>query len=292
MKNHIKNYIKIMGLVAVPFGTAQAGEYKIKVTQEYKCDPNDPKSEKDGAMWFYFSVSLDGGKPRKKAICWYVDSDVYYLKYGKRHGESSCPIQTVPYLSRYMIKKIKLRLEPALCDKEELKWKERYNDVRFAYVKYPGVRFFVVRDPERKYGNTVYKLIIIADDRFGRFYVSSDVPTMVSGTMGSYCSDNEIVGSRQEEPFCVQTVDGKFFAYCKNPASPALDTTIDKRDFRFFSGDWVLVAEYNMATKRASICELAYHKTVTLVYIIIAGSLVVCEIWIYQKTRFKICICR
>ena len=95
-----------MGLVAVPFGTAQAGEYKIKVTQEYKCDPNDPKSEKDGAMWFYFSVSLDGGKPRKKAICWYVDSDVYYLKYGKRHGESSCPIQTVPYLSRYMEGKI------------------------------------------------------------------------------------------------------------------------------------------------------------------------------------------
>ncbi len=253
-----------MGLAAVPFGTAQAGNYEIKVTQEYKCDPNDPKSEKDGAMWFSFSVSRDGGKPRKKAICWYVDSDVYYLKYGKRHGESSCPIQTVPYLSRYMIKKIKLGLEPALCDKEESKWKESYNDVRFAHIEHPGVDFFVVRDSERKCGNTIYKLIIMANDEFGKFYVSSDVPTMVSGTMRSYCSDNEILVSRQEEPFCVQVVDGMLFAYCENPASPALDTTIDKRDFRFFSRDWVSVAEYNMATRRASICKLAYHKKVTL----------------------------
>ena len=60
MKNHIKNYIKIMGLAAVPFGTAQAVGYEIKVTQEYTCDPNDPKSEKDGAMHFKISVSRDG----------------------------------------------------------------------------------------------------------------------------------------------------------------------------------------------------------------------------------------
>ena len=56
MKNHIKNYIKIMGLAAVPFGTAQATDYESSVTQEYKCDPNDPKSEKDGAMHFRISV--------------------------------------------------------------------------------------------------------------------------------------------------------------------------------------------------------------------------------------------
>ena len=56
MKNHIKNYIKIMGLAAVLFGTAQATDYEISVTQEYKCDPNDPKSEKDGAMHFRISV--------------------------------------------------------------------------------------------------------------------------------------------------------------------------------------------------------------------------------------------
>ena len=29
MKNHIKNYIKIMGLAAVPFGTAQAEDCGI-----------------------------------------------------------------------------------------------------------------------------------------------------------------------------------------------------------------------------------------------------------------------
>ena len=46
-----------MGLAAVPFGTAQAVDYEIKVTQEYTCDPNDPKSEKDGAMHFEISVS-------------------------------------------------------------------------------------------------------------------------------------------------------------------------------------------------------------------------------------------
>ena len=38
MKNHIKNYIKIMGLAAVPFGTAQAADYEIRVTQEHKPD--------------------------------------------------------------------------------------------------------------------------------------------------------------------------------------------------------------------------------------------------------------
>ena len=254
-----------MGLAAVPFGTAQATDYEIKVTQEYKCDPNDPKSEKNGAMWFYFSVSCEGSELSKITISWYAGSDVCYHEHDERHDEDSLPFRTFPYSSSYMIKKTRSTItEPKLLNEEKLKWKERYNDVRFAYVKYPGVRFFVVRDPERKYGNTVYKLIIIADDGFGNFYVSSDVPTMVSGTMRSYCSNNEIVGSRQEEPFCVQTVDVISFAYCKNPASPALDTTIDKRDFRFFSRDWVSVAEYNMATRRASICELAYHKKVTL----------------------------
>ena len=36
MKNHIKNYIKIMGLAAVPLGTAQVHgtEYKIEVKKK------------------------------------------------------------------------------------------------------------------------------------------------------------------------------------------------------------------------------------------------------------------
>ena len=37
MKNHIKNYIKITGLAAVPFGTAQVHggvEYKIEVKKK------------------------------------------------------------------------------------------------------------------------------------------------------------------------------------------------------------------------------------------------------------------
>ena len=70
MKNHIKNYIKIMGLAAVPFGTAQAEDYEIKVTQEYTCDRNDPKSEKDGAMHFKISVKKDGEKPKVAKIVW------------------------------------------------------------------------------------------------------------------------------------------------------------------------------------------------------------------------------
>ena len=46
MKNHIKNYIKILGLAAVPFGTAQAMDYEIKVTQNHK-----PNAE-------YFRISI------------------------------------------------------------------------------------------------------------------------------------------------------------------------------------------------------------------------------------------
>ena len=34
MKNHIKNYIKIMGLAAVPFGTAQAEVVTIRVEKQ------------------------------------------------------------------------------------------------------------------------------------------------------------------------------------------------------------------------------------------------------------------
>ena len=75
MKNHIKNYIKIMGLAAVPFGTAQAEDYEIKVTQKYTCDPNDPKSEKDGAMHFKISVGKDGAEPSVAKIVWPNDKE-------------------------------------------------------------------------------------------------------------------------------------------------------------------------------------------------------------------------
>ena len=75
MKNHIKNYIKIMGLAAVPFGTAQAKDFEIKVTQEYTCDPNDPKSEKDGAMHFEISVGKIGKDPHVADIVWPHDKE-------------------------------------------------------------------------------------------------------------------------------------------------------------------------------------------------------------------------
>ena len=75
MKNHIKNYIKIMGLAAVPFGTAQAEDYTITVTQKYPCDSNNPKSEKDGAMHFEISVSEEGGKSHVAEIVWPNDKE-------------------------------------------------------------------------------------------------------------------------------------------------------------------------------------------------------------------------
>ena len=59
-----------MGLAAVPFGTAQAEGYEIKVTQRYTCDPDDLKSEKDGAMHFKISMSRDGEEPRVAEIVW------------------------------------------------------------------------------------------------------------------------------------------------------------------------------------------------------------------------------
>ena len=52
MKNHIKNCIKILGLAAVPFGTAQADNHTIRVVQEEKTD----------AVHFKISVS-SGGVP-------------------------------------------------------------------------------------------------------------------------------------------------------------------------------------------------------------------------------------
>ena len=60
MKNHIKNYIKIMGLAAVPFGTAQAKDYEIKVTQEHKPD----------AEHFRISIGEVGKDPRVADIVW------------------------------------------------------------------------------------------------------------------------------------------------------------------------------------------------------------------------------
>lgn len=64
-----------MGLAAVPFGTAQADDYEIKVTQEYTCDPNDPKSEKDGAMHFKISVGKAGEEPHVAEIVWPNDKE-------------------------------------------------------------------------------------------------------------------------------------------------------------------------------------------------------------------------
>ena len=64
-----------MGLAAVPFGTAQAEDYEIKVTQEYTCDPNDPKSEKDGAMHFKISVGKAGEEPHVADIIWPNDKE-------------------------------------------------------------------------------------------------------------------------------------------------------------------------------------------------------------------------
>ena len=64
-----------MGLAAVPFGTAQAKDFEIKVTQEYTCDPNDPKSEKDGAMHFEISVGKIGKDPHVADIVWPHDKE-------------------------------------------------------------------------------------------------------------------------------------------------------------------------------------------------------------------------
>ncbi len=65
MKNHIKNYIKIMGLAAVLFGTAQATDYEIKVTQEHKPE----------AMHFRISVSRNGATPHLADIEWQYNKE-------------------------------------------------------------------------------------------------------------------------------------------------------------------------------------------------------------------------
>ena len=65
MKNHIKNYIKIMGLAAVPFGTAQAEAYEIKVTQESKHD----------AEHFKISLAEKGKEPKVVEVVWPHDKE-------------------------------------------------------------------------------------------------------------------------------------------------------------------------------------------------------------------------
>ena len=60
MKNHIKNYIKIMGLASVPFRTAQAVNYEIKVTQKHKPD----------AEHFRISIGEAGKEPHVAEIVW------------------------------------------------------------------------------------------------------------------------------------------------------------------------------------------------------------------------------
>ena len=65
MKNTIKNYIKIIGLAAVPFGTAQAGNYEIRVTQERKPD----------AEHFRISIKMTGMKLRTADIIWPHDEE-------------------------------------------------------------------------------------------------------------------------------------------------------------------------------------------------------------------------
>ncbi len=70
-----------MELAAVPFGTAQAEDCTIKETQEYTCDPNDPKCEKDGTMHFKISVSKEGGESRVAEIVWPNDKEYPNLIY-------------------------------------------------------------------------------------------------------------------------------------------------------------------------------------------------------------------
>ena len=65
MKNHIKNYIKIMGFAAVPFGTAQAENYEIRVSQEHKPD----------AEHFRFVLSVNGRDFYVQDICWPHDKE-------------------------------------------------------------------------------------------------------------------------------------------------------------------------------------------------------------------------
>ena len=64
-----------MGLAAVPFGTAQAMDYEIKVTSWYTCNPNDPKGEKDGAMHFKISVKPACEGRYAAEIVWPVNQD-------------------------------------------------------------------------------------------------------------------------------------------------------------------------------------------------------------------------
>ena len=72
MKNYIKNYIKIMGLAAIPFGTAQATNYEIRVRQEHKPDAEHFKIE----MLRKFNMGSKWKILRKTEIVWPHDKEL------------------------------------------------------------------------------------------------------------------------------------------------------------------------------------------------------------------------
>ena len=86
MKNHIKNYIKIMGLAAVPFGTAQVHgntEYKIEVK----------KKETDKVRHFSIGVKCFSEKkcflrPEVIEIDWPKSNDAVPVRVSKHDAKS------------------------------------------------------------------------------------------------------------------------------------------------------------------------------------------------------------
>ena len=69
MKNHIKNYIKIMGLAAVPLGTAQAEVITIRVVKE-------EMTEEKGARFIISKENEKGECLESVSILW-RDKDDY-----------------------------------------------------------------------------------------------------------------------------------------------------------------------------------------------------------------------
>ena len=128
-----------MGLAAVPFGTAQAKDYEIKVTQEYTCDPNDPKSEKDGAMHFKISVSKDGGEPEVAEIVWPVDKECpnpiripgYFIQAMLQQPRDRWFFDIYPSRRSFMdVKKVDERSVASLINKKI--WAEFYDPKKFS----------------------------------------------------------------------------------------------------------------------------------------------------------------
>ena len=229
MKNHIKNYIKIMGLAAVPFGTAQAEDYEIKVASKLEGDSiyratavfvysGDMKvfSKSHGPMdyWGGFPLSRGGRLLTVGGRCGWTFLRGLHDEEGGEVAVTDAKFSGGRSITREDVE--------AQWKKEEVGFRDTchrllmdeegprrvftvdckmYNLTKgcsvehFFMFKNGFLNFFLVQDPQRSLGGFKNTLVIVVPDDCENVVVrSAGIPTVVcGGKVKGLVSDNEIL---------------------------------------------------------------------------------------------------